>query len=146
MKQKILYGILAVAISFGLWWYVVTVVSPEFDDTFYDIPVVLSGETFLHERGLMVLDEKLPTVTGKQTVLESWHVNVDAGCSRIRFRLPPVWLLLNAILLGALGAIVTLAVHGWVWYAIALCLALAVIDAPYLLRNVIHLLKKQKKS
>ena len=64
----------------------------------------------------------------------------------IRFRLPPVWLLLNAILLGALGAIVTLAVRGWVWYAIALCLALAVIDAPYLIRSAIHLLRRRKNS
>ena len=90
MKQKILYGILAVAISFSLWWYVVTVVSPEFDDTFYDIPVVLSGETFLHERGLMVLDEKLPTVTlklsGNRSVLSklnSGNITLVADLSKI---------------------------------------------------------------
>ena len=90
MKQKILYGILAVAISFGLWWYVVTVVSPEFDDTFYDIPVVLSGETFLQERGLMVLDEKLPTVTlklsGNRSVLSklnSGNITLVADLSKI---------------------------------------------------------------
>ena len=90
MKQKILYAALAVAISFGLWWYVVSVVSPEFDDTFYDVPVVLSGETFLHERGLMVLDEKLPTVTlklsGNRSVLSklnSGNITLIADLSKI---------------------------------------------------------------
>ena len=65
----------------------------------------------------------------------------------IRFRLPLVWLCLNAILLGALCTVVTLSVRGWVWYAVGLCLLLGIIDAPYLIRSVIHLFdRKAKKS
>lgn len=64
----------------------------------------------------------------------------------IRFRLPLVWLGLNAALLGTIGTVVTLAVRGWVWYAIAACLALTLIDAPYLLRSLIHLLEERRKK
>jgi O-antigen/teichoic acid export membrane protein len=64
----------------------------------------------------------------------------------IRFRIPPLWLGLNALLLGALCTLVSLSVRGWVWYSLALCLGLAVIDAPYLIRSVIHLLQSRKKS
>jgi O-antigen/teichoic acid export membrane protein len=64
----------------------------------------------------------------------------------IRFRLPLVWLGLNAALLGAICTVVTLAVRGWVWYAIAACLALTLIDAPYLLRSLIHLLEERRKK
>jgi O-antigen/teichoic acid export membrane protein len=64
----------------------------------------------------------------------------------IRFRLPLAWLGLNAVLLGAICAVVTLSVRGWIWYALGLCFGLAVMDAPYLLRSVIHLLKRRQKK
>ena len=54
MKNKILSMLLSVILAFALWYYVITVVSPGSTDTFYDIPVVLVGETALEERGLMV--------------------------------------------------------------------------------------------
>ena len=54
MKKKILSALLSVAMAFGLWYYVISVISPGSTDTFYDIPVVLVGETALEERGLMV--------------------------------------------------------------------------------------------
>lgn len=65
MKKKILYALLATVISFSLWMYVVTVVNPEFEDTFYNIPVVLENEEILRENGLMVMTDTIPKVTLK---------------------------------------------------------------------------------
>jgi hypothetical protein len=60
MKQKILYGLLALAVSFGLWLYVITVENPASETTFYNIPVVLDNESVLADRGLMVLGIRPP--------------------------------------------------------------------------------------
>lgn len=54
MKKKVFSVFLSVVLAFILWYYVITVVSPNSKDTFYNIPVVLTGETALEERGLMV--------------------------------------------------------------------------------------------
>jgi YbbR domain-containing protein len=58
MKNKIIYGLLSVVIAFGLWLYVITVISPESEATFYNVPVVLENEAVLKENGLMVDEEK----------------------------------------------------------------------------------------
>ena len=65
MKRKIIYALLSVVIAFGLWIYVITTVSPEWEETYYNIPVVLNNETVLHDNGLMLLEEQTPTVTLK---------------------------------------------------------------------------------
>lgn len=65
MKSKILYGALAFVLSFALWLYVVTVVSPESEDTYYDVPIVLDGESLLADRGLMLVSGAEQTVTLK---------------------------------------------------------------------------------
>ncbi|MBE6960337.1 MAG: hypothetical protein E7448_06415 [Ruminococcaceae bacterium] len=90
MKQKILYGLLALAISFGLWLYVITVENPASEITFYNIPVVLDNESVLTDRGLMVLDDKTPTVTLKLSgnrshlnKLTSSNITLVADLSRI---------------------------------------------------------------
>ena len=62
VKSKILMALLSLVIAFGLWLYVVTVVSPESEKTIYNIPVSLQGENVLEERGLMVTTEEMPTV------------------------------------------------------------------------------------
>ena len=61
--SKILTGLLSVVIAFGLWLYVVTVVSPESEDTFYNIPIILQNEGELEKRGLMITNDELPTVS-----------------------------------------------------------------------------------
>lgn len=61
--SKILTGVLSVVIAFGLWLYVVTVVSPESEDTFYNIPIILQNEGELEKRGLMITNDELPTVS-----------------------------------------------------------------------------------
>lgn len=90
MKRKIIYGLLAVLISFGLWLYVVTVVNPEWEDTFYNIPVVLENEEILLERGLMLVSEVEPKVTlrlsgnrADMIKLNASNITIRADLSRI---------------------------------------------------------------
>ena len=90
MKRKLIYGLLAVLISIGLWLYVVTVVNPEWEDTFYNIPVILENEEILHERGLMLVSEDDPKVTlrlsgnrADMINLNSSNITIRADLSRI---------------------------------------------------------------
>ena len=61
MQSKFWRIALSVAVAIALWAYVITTVSPESEDTFYDIPVSYQNDV-LEERGLMIVSEK-PTVT-----------------------------------------------------------------------------------
>ena len=63
MKKNVWTFLLSLAIAFGLWVYVVTAVNPEFEDNFYNIPVVLEGEGLLEERGLMITANENPTIS-----------------------------------------------------------------------------------
>ena len=63
MKSKILSALLSLAIAFGLWVYVITVVSPESEETYDSIPVILEGKTVLAERGLMITEGENASVT-----------------------------------------------------------------------------------
>jgi len=62
MKNKVLSILLSAVVAFGLWVYVITVVSPESEKVYYDIPVVLQNKEILAERGLMLVGEA-PKVT-----------------------------------------------------------------------------------
>lgn len=62
MKNKFLAVLLSAAVAFGLWLYVITVVNPESEKIYYDIPVVLQNKEILAERGLMIVSEP-PKVT-----------------------------------------------------------------------------------
>ena len=64
MKNKVSSALLAVAIAFGLWLYVITAVSPNSKETYYNIPVVLEGESVLNnDRGLMLTSASSSTVS-----------------------------------------------------------------------------------
>lgn len=63
--KKLAYALLSIVIAVGLWIYVITTVSPEWEETFYDIPVVMENESALHSRGLMTVSEDTPKVTLK---------------------------------------------------------------------------------
>ena len=63
MKNKVLRIVLSAVIAFALWFYVISVVSPESEETFYDIPVSYQND-ILDERGLMIVSDT-PTVTLK---------------------------------------------------------------------------------
>ncbi len=62
MKNKLLAILLSAVVAIGLWLYVITVVSPESEKTYYEIPVVLQNKNILAERGLMIVSEE-PKVT-----------------------------------------------------------------------------------
>lgn len=91
MKRKIVYGLLAVLISIGLWLYVVTVVNPEWEDTFYNIPVVLENEEILHERGLMLVSEEEPRVTLRLSGNRADMINLNSSNIIIRADLSRVY-------------------------------------------------------
>ncbi len=57
-KNKAGAILLSLVIAFGLWLYVITYVSTSHEQTFYNIPVALSGESMLTERGLMLLSHE----------------------------------------------------------------------------------------
>lgn len=64
MKNNKVYSlILSVVVAFGLWLYVVNNVSQEDDVTFYNIPVVMAGETALNENNLMLTRTSSKTVS-----------------------------------------------------------------------------------
>ncbi len=63
MKRRIFQAFLALVFACGLWVYVITVDNPNDEITLYDVPVVLSGESFLHDRGLMLTTQETPTIT-----------------------------------------------------------------------------------
>ena len=65
MKNKFLNVLLSIVIAIGLWGYVITVERPEADNTFYNVPVVLSGENVLQDRGMMITSDTELTVTVK---------------------------------------------------------------------------------
>lgn len=55
MKNNKLFSVLlSVFIAFCLWLYVITTVSPGYNDTIHDIRVSFEGETLLNERGMMI--------------------------------------------------------------------------------------------
>lgn len=60
MKSKVISVVVSVVIAFALWTYVITTVSPESEETYYDIPVTFQND-ILEERGLMIVSET-PTV------------------------------------------------------------------------------------
>ena len=54
MKNKLWTLLVSVVLAFGLWLYVITVVSPGSSETIYDIPLAIAGETALEQRDLMI--------------------------------------------------------------------------------------------
>lgn len=61
MKSKFVTAVVSVLIAFVLWLYVIMVISPGSEESYYDIPVVLQNENVLADRGLMITSE-IPTV------------------------------------------------------------------------------------
>jgi len=77
MRRKILHLILSAVVAFGLWLYVITTVNPGYETTFYNIPVVLTNEAALTERGLMLDMKTNPTVTLKLSGNRSDLIRLD---------------------------------------------------------------------
>lgn len=90
MKQRLTHLLLSILVAFGLWIYVVTVISPESEATFYNIPVILNNESVLSDKGLMLTSEEEPTVNlrlrGNRTDLNNLKISditVVADLSKI---------------------------------------------------------------
>lgn len=90
MKNKILTALLSLVIALAMWLYVVTVVSPNSDKHFYNIPVTLQSEVVLQERGLMITTADLPEVSlhleGNRSdlnKLNSSNITIGVDVSRI---------------------------------------------------------------
>lgn len=62
MKSKILQIFLSLLISFGLWFYVISVERTETEKTFRNIPVTFDGESVLEDRGLRLTSDTDITV------------------------------------------------------------------------------------
>ena len=62
MKSKILRFLLSLVIAFGIWLFVVSVVSPESETIIQGIPVILDGENILADRDLIIVSDKNFTV------------------------------------------------------------------------------------
>ena len=54
-KNKILPLLISFVGAFMLFCYVITFVSAEREETFYDIPVSFQGEAIMEDRGLMLV-------------------------------------------------------------------------------------------
>ncbi len=67
LKNKFFMALLSAVVAFGLWVYVVTVITPEYETTIYDIPVKLEGEDLLEYKKipLVLMTEDLPKVNLK---------------------------------------------------------------------------------
>lgn len=90
LKNRIGTILLSAVIAFALWLYVITVVSPGSEETFYDIPVSLQGESLLEERGLMITSEVIPpvdlTLSGNRTDLNKLNksnITIIADLSKV---------------------------------------------------------------
>ena len=90
MKNKFAPGLISLGIALALWFYVVTVVSPNSDKYFYNIPVSVQSEIVLQDRGLMITTTEFPEVSlhlgGNRTdlnKLNSSNITVSADLSRI---------------------------------------------------------------
>lgn len=57
MKNKTTTLLLSALIAFGMWLYVITVENPNQVNTYYNVPVVLEGESVLTDRGLMLISD-----------------------------------------------------------------------------------------
>ena len=89
MKSKLISILLSAVAAFGLWLYVVTVISPESEKTYYEIPVVLQNKEILSDRGLIVVGET-PKVTlalkGNRSILNDLNeanINVITNVANI---------------------------------------------------------------
>lgn len=90
MTKKIITFGISLVLAFALWLYVVTVVGPEYEETFRDIPVVYQGASALEARNLMILGDETHTVDLKLSgnrrdlnKLSSSNISVTLDLSKI---------------------------------------------------------------
>ena len=88
-RNKLFKILISAAIAFSLWLYVITVVSPGSEQTYYNIPITLQNENLLAERKLIIteFDDSLTlTLGGNRTDLNTMNennINILANVSGI---------------------------------------------------------------
>lgn len=93
MKNKILTFLLSLAVSFGLWLYVVTVISPEYEVTIYNVPVELVGSRYMDAKNLIVISDTDDlrvdlTLSGNRSDLKKFNntnITVFADMSQLAY-------------------------------------------------------------
>ena len=90
MRNKFTSIALSLLVAFGLWMYVITTVSPGYEDTFYNINVIQEGIALLEERNLVVTYQSASRVavsaSGNRTdvnKLDSGNIAVKLDLSKI---------------------------------------------------------------
>jgi YbbR domain-containing protein len=90
LKSKFWSVLLSLFIALCLWTYVITVVSPGSDQVYYNIPIHITGEQSLLDKGLMLVSHGDDTVTlhleGSRSDLQkvdSNNITLEADLSRI---------------------------------------------------------------
>lgn len=91
MKSKVLRILLSLVIALGIWVYVVSVVSPEYEATIHSIPVELVGAEDLADRDLIIVSNKNFTVDLKLLgnrvdlkKLSASNITIQADLSQIK--------------------------------------------------------------
>lgn len=84
MRNKFVKALFSVVLAFGLWWYVISVVSPGFTDTVYNIPVVIDGEAALNEKGFMITSMSASKVAMKISGNRTNVVKINAENTTVR--------------------------------------------------------------
>ena len=90
MKSKLITALISLAIAILVWFYVVTVVSPNSDKYFHNIEVGIQGSKVLEERELMIVSTDISAVTlhleGNRVdlnKLSNSNITVDVDVSKI---------------------------------------------------------------
>lgn len=91
MKSKLVTILIAIAVAVAVWFYVVTVVSPNSDKSIYNIRVETVGERDLNDKGLMITNlDALSSVSlhleGNRTdlnKLSSDNINISMDVSKL---------------------------------------------------------------
>lgn len=92
MKKSKLYSVLlSVVIAFGLWLFVINNVSQEDNMTFYNIPVVMEGESALNERNLMITAVSSNTVSLNLSGTRSNLNKLNSGNITVRVKLSEIY-------------------------------------------------------
>ena len=90
-SNKIVMILLSGILAFGLWLYVITVVSPNSEMTIYDIPVSFEGDSVLEKNNNLIITSTLATkvnlrVAGNRTdlnKLNSSNIKIKADVTKI---------------------------------------------------------------
>ncbi len=79
MKNKIVKALISAAVAIAAWLYVVTVISPNSDKHFYNIPIDDSSKVVLHDRDLMVIGMDVSEV---DVLLEGNRIDLNKMTSK----------------------------------------------------------------